>query len=62
MVYHSNLEEFEKESGPRYPFFLSYREVKLLGIAGVRIGSSVVTRPTIHLFHSLPVGRILLGW
>ncbi|KAL1941997.1 hypothetical protein VTO73DRAFT_6527 [Trametes versicolor] len=31
----SNLEEYEREGDVRYPFLLSYREVKLLGIAGV---------------------------
>ncbi|KAI0369643.1 MFS general substrate transporter [Pilatotrama ljubarskyi] len=34
-TYKSNLEEYERESGGRYPFLLSYRELKLLGIAGV---------------------------
>ncbi|KAI0762151.1 MFS general substrate transporter [Trametes elegans] len=31
----SNLEEYEREGDVRLPFLLSYREVKLLGIAGV---------------------------
>ncbi|KAI0779294.1 MFS general substrate transporter [Fomes fomentarius] len=31
----SNLEDFEREGDVRYPFLLSYREVKILGIAGV---------------------------
>ena len=44
-AHHSKLEEFEREHNPRYPFMLSYREVKLLGIAGVRPSIVVVTRP-----------------
>ena len=36
-VHHSRLEEFERNAEPRYPFLLTYREVKLLGIAGVCI-------------------------
>ena len=36
VVYKSNLEDFEREGDVRLPFLLSYREVKLLGIAGVR--------------------------
>ncbi|RDX42221.1 hypothetical protein OH76DRAFT_138326 [Lentinus brumalis] len=35
VVHKSNLEDFEREGEVRYPFLLSYREVKLLGIAGV---------------------------
>ncbi|RPD54408.1 MFS general substrate transporter [Lentinus tigrinus ALCF2SS1-7] len=35
VVYKSNLEDFEREADVRLPFLLSYREVKLLGIAGV---------------------------
>ncbi|KAI0699865.1 MFS general substrate transporter [Cerioporus squamosus] len=35
VVHKSNLEDFEREGYVRYPFLLSYREVKLLGIAGV---------------------------
>ncbi|KAJ2963042.1 hypothetical protein NUW54_g14304 [Trametes sanguinea] len=34
-TYKSNLEEYEREGDVRLPFLLSYREVKLLGIAGV---------------------------
>ncbi|KAI0630080.1 MFS general substrate transporter [Trametes polyzona] len=34
-TFKSNLEEYEREGDVRYPFLLSYREVKLLGIAGV---------------------------
>ena len=44
-VYKSNLEEFEREGNPRLPFLLTYREVKLLGIAGVRPSIYPVTRP-----------------
>ena len=39
VVHKSNLEEFEREGEARPPFILSYREVKLLGIAGVRMPS-----------------------
>ncbi|KAI0820053.1 MFS general substrate transporter [Trametes gibbosa] len=34
-TYKSNLEEYEREGDVRRPYLLSYREVKLLGIAGV---------------------------
>ncbi|CDO72508.1 hypothetical protein BN946_scf184980.g49 [Trametes cinnabarina] len=34
-TYKSNLEEYEREGDVRLPFLLSYRELKLLGIAGV---------------------------
>ncbi|KAI0744308.1 major facilitator superfamily domain-containing protein [Daedaleopsis nitida] len=34
-VHKSKLEDFEREADVRLPFLLSYREVKLLGIAGV---------------------------
>ncbi|OBZ70548.1 putative metabolite transporter C2H8.02 [Grifola frondosa] len=34
-TYRSGLEEYEREGDARLPFLLSYREVKLLGIAGV---------------------------
>ena len=44
-VHHSNLEDFEREADVRLPFLLSYREVKLLGIAGVRPLPCLVTRP-----------------
>lgn len=33
------LEEFEREGDERPPFILSYAEVKLLGIAGVKFAS-----------------------
>lgn len=54
-VYRSNLEEFEREGEARLPFLLSYREVKLLGIAGVRpsLHPSLITRPV--LISSLPL-------
>ncbi|KAH9948318.1 MFS general substrate transporter [Amylocystis lapponica] len=38
---HSGLEDYEKEDGGRYPFLLSYREVKLLGITGVPLPSGL---------------------
>ncbi|PIL29712.1 MFS general substrate transporter [Ganoderma sinense ZZ0214-1] len=66
-VYKSNLEEFEREGEDRPPFVLSYREVKLLGIAGVGffldaydlfIINPVATMLQYRLFggHSLPPG------
>ena len=42
------LEEYEREESSRYPFLLSYRECKLLGIAGVR-PTSFPFRPVFHL-------------
>ena len=34
--YKSNLEEYEMDNDGKPPFILTYPEVKLLGIAGVR--------------------------
>ncbi|KAH9859129.1 MFS general substrate transporter [Lenzites betulinus] len=34
-TFKSNLEDYEREGDVRHPYLLSYREVKLLGIAGV---------------------------
>ena len=64
--YRSNLEEFEREGEARPPFILSYREVKLLGIAGVRPSESErpgpLTRPVLTSFPSRPqVGFFLDG-
>ncbi|KAM5536672.1 hypothetical protein V8D89_009600 [Ganoderma adspersum] len=67
VVHKSNLEEFEREGEARPPFILSYREVKLLGIAGVGffldaydlfIINPVATMLQYRLFggHSLPPG------
>ncbi|KAI0665884.1 MFS general substrate transporter [Trametes maxima] len=63
----SNLEEYEREGDVRLPFLLSYREVKLLGIAGVGffldaydlfIINPVATMLQYRLYggHSLPPG------
>ena len=66
VVHKSNLEEFEREGEARPPFILSYREVKLLGIAGVRPTESErpgpLTRPVLTSFPSRPPGRILPRW
>lgn len=61
VVHKSNLEDFEREGDVRYPFLLSYREVKLLGIAGVR-PSAICHTTTSHLFVSPRIGWLLLGW
>lgn len=45
-VHKSNLEDFEREADVRLPFLLSYREVKLLGIAGVRAHFPVPSHTT----------------
>ncbi|EJF65579.1 MFS general substrate transporter [Dichomitus squalens] len=66
-VYKSNLEEFEREGDSRLPFLLTYREMKLLGIAGVGffldaydlfIINPVATMLQYRLYggHSLPPG------
>ncbi|KAI0645989.1 MFS general substrate transporter [Trametes meyenii] len=66
-TYKSNLEEYEREGDVRLPFLLSYREVKLLGIAGVGffldaydlfIINPVATMLQYRLYggHSLPPG------
>ena len=49
------LEEYEREDSSRYPFLLSYRECKLLGIAGVRTPHLLSPR---RLISSFP-GRLL---
>ncbi|KAH9942537.1 MFS general substrate transporter [Epithele typhae] len=65
--HHSNLEDLENEHNPRFPFILSYTEVKLLGIAGVGffldaydlfIINPVATMLQYRLYggHSLPPG------
>ena len=61
VVYKSNLEDFEREGDVRLPFLLSYREVKLLGIAGVRLSTAHHTT-TSH--RSLPprTGWLLPRW
>ncbi|KAI8992884.1 MFS general substrate transporter [Trametes punicea] len=66
-TYKSNLEEYEREGDVRLPFLLSYRELKLLGIAGVGffldaydlfIINPVATMLQYRLYggHSLPAG------
>ncbi|KAI0355769.1 MFS general substrate transporter [Trametes cingulata] len=66
-TYKSNLEEYEREGDARYPFLLSYRELKLLGIAGVGffldaydlfVINPVATMLQYRLYggHSLPPG------
>ncbi len=62
VVHKSNLEDFEREGEVRYPFLLSYREVKLLGIAGVRPSPTIGHTTTAHLFISPPAGWLLPRW
>ena len=54
----SALEEYELETDSRPAFILTWPEVKLLGIAGVRDPRRMRTRPSTH---SCSSGRLLLG-
>ena len=61
VVYKSNLEDFEREGDVRLPFLLSYREVKLLGIAGVRLSTAHHTT-TSHPSLLPRTGRLFPRW
>jgi hypothetical protein len=52
----SRLEEFDEEDDGRLPFYLTYTEVKLLGIAGV---SSVIQSGKMILFND---NILVPGW
>lgn len=55
----SALEEYEQSGEGRPPFILTYTEVKLLGIAGVR----AVLRPScLRLLLIYLSGWLFLGW
>jgi hypothetical protein len=54
--YRSDLAEFENETSTRPPFFLTFAEVKLLGIAGVRKSFLTINPLAVS---EMP---LLLGW